>query len=112
MCRDQAVLLEAAGKVLRDPMVCGARGAAEPVKGEVETVTGTLLDIILGVAIGLNAEPGLLGGEFSRRAMFIRGANEGHLMSRKAHIPRIHVRRQHRAGEVAQMFHPIDVGER
>ena len=53
---------------------------------------------------------GLGSGKLGRGAVFVGGADEHHLMPPAAQIARIEVGRQLAADEVAQMLHPVDVG--
>jgi hypothetical protein len=50
--------------------------------------------------------------QFGRRAVFVGGAQEQHLMAARTGIAGIQVGRQHAAHQIAQMLDPVDIGDR
>ena len=60
-------------------------------------------------AIFGNRFPRLCRGQFRRRAVFIRGAQEQHFVAAPAQIAGIEVRRQLAAHKITQMFDPVDI---
>ena len=95
--------------MLRQPPVGITRRAAEPVEGQVEAGANPLLDLVLLVAVFSRRLSRLDGGEFGRRAVLVRGADEEYFVPRRPAVTRINIRREHRAREVAQMLDAVDV---
>ena len=81
------------------------------VIGESKAVTGLFLDLVLLVTIGAHGHTGGLGSEFGRRAMLVCGADVEDIVAAQALEPRIDIRRQHRACQIAEVFHPVDIGQ-
>ena len=108
---DQAVILKDVGEVLRQAAVGFVGGAAEPVEGEVEAGAYIFLDVVLLGAVVGHALARLDGGEFCRRAVLVGGADEEHFVPGGSAIARIDIRREHRAGKVAEMLDAVDVGQ-
>ncbi len=106
---DQAVRFEPDGEMPGEPVVRRARGASEPVIGEAETLPCPALDLILLVAILLHALARCLRRQLRRGAVLIGRADVNDLMAEQPHDTGIHIRRQHRTGEIAEMLHAIDV---
>ena len=108
---DQPVLLQLLRKMLRQLVVRRPRGAAEPVIRQQEAFARLALDLVLLVAILLHRLTRRLRRQLGRRAMLVGRADIGHVMTLQAHHAGIHVRRQHRPGQVAEVLHPVDVGQ-
>ena len=97
--------------MLGQRVVGRARGASEPIIGEVEAFAGRALDLVLLVAIGLHAHVGGLGGQFCWRTMLIRCADIGHVMAHQPHHTGIHIGRQHGASQIAEVLDAVDIGQ-
>src|SRR5262249_13971951 len=64
---------------------------------------------MLLIAITAHVEPCFAGAELGRSAVLVSGADEQDLVSVHAPKPRMHVRRQHRACQIAKMLDAVDV---
>ena len=67
------------------------------------------LDRVLLIAEGADILPGLDGAEFGRRAVFVGGANERHIVADLSSETRVDIRRQQGAGEIAEMFDAVHI---
>ena len=108
---DQAGLLQALGEMLRQLAVLRAGGAAEEVERQPEASADIALQGVLQVAIAAHVEPRLEGAELGRGAVLVGSADEQNLVALHAPEPGVHIRRQHRAGEIAEMLDAVDVGQ-
>ena len=70
------------------------------------------LHLVLDAAELTDLEPGLLGGQLSRRAVLVGGTDEQDLLALEAEVPGIDVGRQLRSNQVAEVLHPVDIGKR
>ncbi len=64
------------------------------------------------IAIGAHVLSGLGGGQFGRCAMLVGGTDIKDFMTARALESGKHIRRQHRAGQVAEVLDAVDIGER
>ncbi len=82
------------------------------IEREAEAAINIGLDRMLRVAIGADVLPGLDRAELGRRAVLVGAADEQHLVAELPAETCMHVGRQQRAREVAEMFYAVDVGKR
>jgi hypothetical protein len=81
------------------------------VPGQKEPLVDVLLDRVLLAAVLLDREPLLDRGELGRRAVLVGRADEQDLFARETQEARVHVGREHRPHEVAEVLDAVDVGE-
>ena len=109
---DEAVLVEAPREVLRDLGVLRGRAAAEVVERQPEAVVDRLLGLVcLRAELG-DGLAGLRGGELSRCAVLVRGADVQHLVAPLTQVPRVDIGREHRPDHVPQVLDAVDVRKR
>src|SRR5262249_5888214 len=99
---DQPGFLQALGEMLGQLMMLPARGAAEPIERQAKAIADVALQGMLLVAITAHVEPCFAGAELGRSAVLVSGADEQDLVSLHAPKPRMHVRWQHRARQIAK----------
>src|SRR5262249_28311670 len=90
-------------------MVVRRGRAAEVVEREAEAAIDVGLDRVLIVAVGADVLSGRERAELGRRAVLVGAADEQHLVAELAAEARVHVGRQQRADEIAEMFDAVDV---
>ena len=105
----EAFGLEAPGEVVGQPVVRWARGTPEVVEAEIEAGAQVLLHLVLGRAELLDAEARSAGSELGGGAVLVGGADEQHLVVSGAQVAGVHVGRQHRPDEVAEVLDAVDV---
>ena len=106
---EKAVLVELVIKVLGDLVILRGMRAAEGIEGKSEPFSELLLQGMHLRAVFRDRQPGLVGGELSRSAVLVRGANEQDLMPAGPVETRVNIGRQHRADEIAEMLYTVDV---
>ena len=79
------------------------------IERQLKTGARIALDHEVLIAIGSHVLARFGGGEFGRRAVLVSGANIEHFVALKAPKPRVHVRRQHRACQIAEMLDAVNV---
>src|SRR6516164_3030155 len=86
-----------------------AGGATEPIERQAEASANVALQIMLLVAIAAHVKARFEGAKLGRGAVLVGGADEQHLVPLHPPKPSMHVRRQHRAGKIAEMLDAVDV---
>jgi hypothetical protein len=86
--------------------------SAEGIEGKSKSFSKLFLQDMHFRAILRDRESGFVGGEFGRRAVLVRGANEQDFMAAGSMEARAGVGGKHRANEVTQMLYPVDVRQR
>jgi hypothetical protein len=109
---EKAVLVELMVKVLGNLVILRRVRPAERIEGESKLLSELLLNRMHFRAVFRNRQPGLVGGQFRRRTVLIRRADEENLVPAGSMEPSAGIRRKHRANKIAQMLDPIDVGQR
>jgi hypothetical protein len=109
---DEAVFIEFGGEMLRQFVIVGGGAAAEIIEGDVEALIDVALHFVLLAAEVSDVLAGLQRGELRGRAVFVGRADIEHLVAGLALEARIDVRRQDAADQIAEMLHPVDVGQR
>ena len=108
---DQPLGLQRLGEMLGQADIGRVRGAAEIVIAQGKPVARPLLNIVLLVTIGTHIHARSISRQLGRCAVLVGGADIEDVMAAEALEARIHIRRQHRAGQIAQMLDAIDVGK-
>src|SRR5262245_11664253 len=98
--------------MLRQRVVLRAGRAAEMVERKAEAAIDIGLQRMLGIAIAADLLARFDGAELGRGAVLVGAADEQHLVAELAAEARVHVRRQQRADEIAEMLDAVDVGQR
>src|SRR5262245_53910872 len=98
--------------MLRQRVVLRAGRAAEMVERKAEAAIDVGLQRMLGIAIAADLLARFDGAELGRGAVLVGAADEQHLVAELAAEARMHVRRQQRADEIAEMLDAVDVGQR
>src|SRR5262245_35472825 len=98
--------------MLRQRVVLRAGRAAEMVERKAEAAIDIGLQRMLGIAIAADLLARFDGAELGRGAVLVGAADEQHLVAELAAEARMHVRRQQRADEIAEMLDAVDVGQR
>ena len=106
---DEAGVGEASGEVLGEPVVLRARRAAEVIEAQAKTVGEVVLDLPVPRAIVGNRLAGGGGGELGRRAVFVGGTDQQHLVAPRAHVAGVDVGRKLAADQCAQVLDAVDV---
>ena len=78
------------------------------VEREAEAAVHVGLERVVRVAIGADVLPGRDRAELGRRAVLVGAADEQHLVAGLAAEARMHVGREQRAHQVAEMLDAID----
>lgn len=88
------------------------RRAAKLVKVDLEPVVDLLVDRVVLVADLLAGGALLERLGLSRGAVLVGAADEDRVVAAGAAVPRVHVRGEHAADDVAEVGHVVDVGQR
>ena len=106
---EQAAILQHLGEMLREARVLRRGGAAEPVPRKAKAAADRVLRPVLRLAIAEHIQPRRRRRQLRGRAMLIGGADIQHLPPPGALEAGVNIRRQHGAGQIAQVLDPIDV---
>ena len=82
------------------------------IERQAEAPIDVGLDGMLRIAVVPHVRAGLDRAELGRRAVLVGAADEQHLVPDLAAETRMHIGGQKRAGEIAEVLDPVDVGQR
>src|SRR5262249_28807535 len=89
--------------------VLRTRRTAEEIPRQTEAIAQFLLDFMLLAAIDIDGLPGFQCGKLGRRSVLVGGTDKERLPAPRPLKPRVNVGRKHRAHQIAQMLHAVDV---